>query len=175
VNRSDFEFVEFDPDRAEGATVRVYHFGANDSDIVSTHRSVEVPLTLDRPVFFSMVDTNAEGSQFNRYPKFLLCFTLRRIGGCLARLYSTPGYDPVPSTLPLSLDEGDTSPSDYQYAGPLNRHASNNGASSSPMASGLRRLRTSCYGISIVASCLSQMKSHPLYSFQVEKSGAKNL
>jgi hypothetical protein len=66
VNRSNFEFVEFDPDRAEGATVRVCHFGANNSDIVSVHRSVEVPLTLDRPVFFSMVDTNAEASQYNR-------------------------------------------------------------------------------------------------------------
>ena len=103
VNCSYFEFVESDPNRTVGAPLRAFSFGTNESDIVSAHRSVEVPLTLDRPIFISMVDANAEGTQFDRYPKFFFCFTQRRISDSLARLHTAAGYDPVASTLPQAL------------------------------------------------------------------------
>lgn len=103
VNYSYLEFVESDPNRTVGAPVRAFSFGTNDSDIVSAHRSVEVPLTLDRPIFISMVDAHAEGTQFDRYPKFFFCFTQRRISDGLAQLHTAAGYDPVASTLPQAL------------------------------------------------------------------------
>jgi len=62
MNCFHIKFIQSDPDRAVDAPVRAVLFGTSDSDIVSAHCRVEVPLTLDRPAFFSMVDTNAEGS-----------------------------------------------------------------------------------------------------------------
>ena len=106
MNRFDVEFVESDPDRAVCTSICTFGFGTNDSDLISAHCCVEVPLALDRPVFFSMVDANSEGSQVHRYAKLFFCFTERGFVDCFARLHSATRYDPVASTVPLPLYEG---------------------------------------------------------------------
>ena len=71
-----------------------------------------------------MVDANAKNSQFDLYPEFLFCFTPCRLGNSLAWLHSAARYNPVASAIPLALDEGKATSTNYQYSSALNLHIS---------------------------------------------------